>query len=72
MHLGDTFDHLGMCIEMTELDVVFTLTTRAEWGAPPRWAPPVGTWIRPSVRRSDFIGTWQRAEPRLRSLLALR
>lgn len=71
-HLGDTFDHLDMYIEMTELDVVFTLTTRAEWGAPPPWAPPVGTWLRQSVPRSEFISTWNRAEPQLRSLLALR
>ncbi|GIH12493.1 hypothetical protein [Rugosimonospora africana] len=70
-HLGDTFDHLDMYIEMTELDVVFTLTTRAVWGAPPPWAPPVGTWLRPSVPRSEFISTWNRAAKQLRSLLAL-
>jgi hypothetical protein len=70
-HLGDTFDHLNMYTEMTELEVVFTLTTRAEWDAPP-WAPPVGTWLRRSVPRSEFISTWNRAEPQFRSLLALR
>ncbi|GAA5188174.1 hypothetical protein GCM10023322_38170 [Rugosimonospora acidiphila] len=31
-HLDDTLDHLDIYVEMTKLDVVFTLTTRAEWG----------------------------------------
>jgi hypothetical protein len=71
LHLGDTFDHLDMYVEMTALDVVFTFTTRpkSEWGEPPPWAPPVGRWMRLSVARSEFISTWRQAEPQFRPLV---
>ncbi|MGK5519167.1 hypothetical protein ACSNN9_07395 [Micromonospora sp. URMC 107] len=74
LHLGDTFDHLNMYVEMTEIDVVFTFTTRPrlEWGEPPPWAPPVGVWMRLSVPRLEFISIWRQAEPQFRSLTAGR
>jgi hypothetical protein len=72
LHLGDTFDHLNMYVEMTELDVVFTFTTRREWGEPPPWAPPVSVWMRLSVSRSEFISVWRQTEPQFRFLAAER
>ena len=68
LHLGDTFDHLDLFWELTEAQVVFCLATRPEWGAPPPWAPPVGTWLRLGVTRSYFIDVWHDAEPQFRRL----
>ncbi|MFG3686994.1 hypothetical protein [Micromonospora sp. NPDC047740] len=70
LHLGDTFDHLDMYVEMSQVDVLFTFTTRPECGGPPPWAPPVGRKMRLSVARSQFISTWRQAEPQFRHLLA--
>jgi hypothetical protein len=67
--LGDTFDHLDLYWELTEADVVFTLTTRAEWGRPPSWAPPVGKQVQLKVSRSAFVSTWRAAEPQFRQLV---
>ncbi|HEX5995036.1 MAG TPA: hypothetical protein VFY84_07835 [Jiangellales bacterium] len=35
LHLGDTFDHLDLYVELTEVDLVFTFTIRRRWGMPP-------------------------------------
>ncbi|RKN23990.1 hypothetical protein D7147_02965 [Micromonospora musae] len=68
LHLGDTFDHLDMSVEMSQSAVLFTFSTRprSEWGEPPPWAPPVGEEMRLSVARSEFISIWRQAEPRFR------
>jgi hypothetical protein len=69
--LGDTFDHLDLHWELTDTEVIFTVTTRParEWGAPPTWAPPAGEWWRLSVARSTFTRTWREAEPQFRRLI---
>jgi hypothetical protein len=72
LHLGDTFDHLELYVELTETSVVFTFTTRPEWGVPPPWAPSAGEWMRLSVARPDLISAWRQAEPQLRRLMLRR
>jgi hypothetical protein len=67
--LGDTFDHLDLYWELTDASVIFTFTTRAEWGTPPSWAPPVGKQVQLNVSRSAFISTWRAAEPQFRPLV---
>jgi hypothetical protein len=71
LHLGDTFDHLIMSVEITPLDIVFLFTTHAQWGDPPPWAPPVGEWMRLSVTRARFITTWHQAAQQFQSILSL-
>ena len=68
LDLGDTFDHLDLFCELTAAEVVFYLTTRPEWGAPPPWAPPVGTRLRLGVARSYFIEVWNEAQGQFRNL----
>jgi hypothetical protein len=73
LHLGDTFDHLIMSVEMTtQLDIVFVFTTHAQWGDPPPWAPPVGQWMHLSVTRPAFITTWHQAAQQFRSILPIK
>jgi hypothetical protein len=69
--LGDTFDHLVLDWELTDTELVFTFTTRREWGAPPAWAPPAGEWWCLRVARSTFTRTWREAAPQFRRLMEL-
>lgn len=60
--LGDTFDHIDLDLEITDVDVVLTFATRPEWGAPPPWASEPGAWTQLGVARAEVISVWRQAE----------